>query len=72
MLEPSPTPISCIVLNTWMNAYMHAKEETEGKKLSQGDGSGVGWIGPSVVTQSKYYGLSRNPDFMTYFLFTFL
>ena len=29
--DPSPTPISCIVLNVWMNAYMHKKEEREEK-----------------------------------------
>ena len=26
ILEPSPTLISCIVLNVWMNAYMYEKE----------------------------------------------
>ena len=42
MLEPSPTLISCIVLNVWMNAYMHEKEEREGKILSQGGSIGGG------------------------------
>ena len=49
MLEPSPTPISCIVLNVWMNAYMHEKEEREGKLLSQGGGSGDGRIRSRVA-----------------------
>ena len=49
MLEPSPTPILCIVLNVWMNAYMNEKEEREGKILPQGGGSGGGLTGPSVA-----------------------
>ena len=53
MLEPSPTPISCIILNVWMNAYIHEKEEREGKMLPQGDGSGGGWIGSSIAAQSR-------------------
>ena len=53
MLEPSPTPISCIILSECMNAYMHEKEEREGRMLSKGDSSGSGRIGPSVVAQSK-------------------
>jgi len=51
---------------------MHKKEEREGEILSQGDSSDGGWIGPSVATQSKSCGLSRNPPLMTSFLFTFL
>ena len=31
MLEPSPIPISCIVLNVWVNALMHEKKEREEK-----------------------------------------
>ena len=52
MLEPSSIPISCIVLNVWMNAYTYEKEKMEGKMLPQGSGSGCGWIGPNVA-QSK-------------------
>ena len=51
MLEPSPTPISCIVPNVWMNAYIH--EEREGKMLPQDGGSDDGPIGPSVAIQFK-------------------
>ena len=51
MLEPSPTPILCIVLNVWMNAYMHVKEEREGEMLPQGGGSSGGLIGVSVAAQ---------------------
>ena len=53
MFEPSPTPITCIIINVWMNAYMHEKEEREGKMLPQGGGSGGGRIRPNVTTQSK-------------------
>ena len=56
----------------WMNAYMHEKEEREGKILPQSGDSGGGRIGPSIATQSKYCGLWRNPRFMTSFLFTCL
>jgi len=55
-----------------MNVYMHEKEEREDIILPQGDGSGGGRIGPIVAIQSKYYELSRNPPFMTSFLFTYL
>ena len=67
MLEPSPTPISCIVLNVWMNVCMHDKEERDGKVWPQGGGSGGGQIGPSIATQSKLRGLSRNPPLTTSF-----
>jgi len=36
-----------------MNAYMHVKEEREGKILLQGGGFDGGRIGPSVAAQSK-------------------
>jgi len=36
-----------------MNAYVHKKEEREGRILHQGDGSCGGRIGPSVDVQSK-------------------
>jgi len=55
-----------------MNAYMHEKEERKGNMLSQGGGSSGGRIGLSVVNQSKYCELSRNPPWMTSFLFTYL
>ena len=53
MVEPSPTPISCIVLNVWMNAYLHEKEEWEGKMIPQHGGAGGGQIGPSVDAQLR-------------------
>ena len=43
------------------------KKEWEGNMLPQGGSSGSGWIGPSVATQSKYDGLSKNPPWMTLF-----
>jgi len=48
------------------------KEKRESKMLSQGGGSGGDQIGPSVATQSKYYGLLRNPPFVVSFLCTLL
>ena len=69
MLEPSPNlSYHCV----WINAYMHEKEEREGKMLPQGDGSGGGRIGASVATQSKSCGGSWNPPLITSFLFTCL
>ena len=65
MLEPSLTLISYIVLNVWMNACMHENEEREGKIWPQGGSSGGGRIEPSITTQSKYCGSSRNPPFIT-------
>jgi len=36
-----------------MNAYMHEKEEREGKMLPQGGGIGGSRIGPSVAAQLR-------------------
>ena len=53
MFEPSLIPISCIILNVWMNAYMHGKEEKKEKMLYPGGGCGGTLIGASVVVHSK-------------------
>ena len=59
--KPSPTVISCIVLNaSWMCVYMKQLER-EGR-LPHGGGSGGGLTGPSVDAQSRYRGSYRNPQ----------
>jgi len=36
-----------------MNAYLHKKEEREGKMIPQRGGAGGGQIGPSVAAQLR-------------------
>ena len=49
LVEPSPTPISCIVLSVWMKCIYAWKNKREEKMLPQSGGCGDGLIDASVA-----------------------